>query len=321
MRYFIQTATILFCAVSLLFVEISHAYWVWTPGSKKFINPKYAVKDTPEEQFAWAMGFYNAHDYKRAIAEFEKLLNNYEFSEYAAKAQYYLGLSYEKIEKYFYAFQSYQAIVDNYPYSEDLDEAIYRQFELGNHYLMKRNPRLLGTDLMPPINRAIEIFKKVVENAPYGKYADQAQFNLGRSYKKADRYDEAVEAFQRLLEEYPTSNLREEAEYELANCAYKASLSPAYDQEPVDKAIEAFEGYIESSRDEELAEEADLTLMRLKDRAAQKAFDIAKFYEKQKKYESAVTYYQDVIDSYPDSFFAFIAAERMARLKRKMEKE
>ncbi|MFC1576984.1 outer membrane protein assembly factor BamD [Candidatus Omnitrophota bacterium] len=316
-RRFKYTA-FLVLAAAIIFTECCHAYWVWTPGSKKFINPKYAVKDTPEEQFAWAMGFYNAADYKKAVAEFEKLIKNYEFSEFAAKAQYYLGLSYEKLEKYYYAYQSYQKIVENYPYSENLDDAILREFEIANYYLNRKNPKFLGSDIMAPLGRAIEIFQKVVENAPYGEYADQAQYNLGHAFKKAERYDEAVQAYRKFLDEYPSSPLLDEARYQLALCAYKASLSPAYDQEPVDKAIKAFEEFIDDASDPDLVEEADITLQRLKDRAAQKAFEIAKFYEKQKKYTSAVTYYQDVVDNYPDSFFAFISAERMSRLKRKI---
>ena len=52
----------------------SLAYWVWTPKTGKWINPKYAVKDTPKQQMEWAMGFYEAGEYKRAISEFQKLI-------------------------------------------------------------------------------------------------------------------------------------------------------------------------------------------------------------------------------------------------------
>ena len=75
-------------AVLFLFSNTVWAYWVWTPGTKKFINPKNAVKDSPKEQFEWAMTFYNAKDYQRATTEFDKLTKQYEYSEYASRAQY-----------------------------------------------------------------------------------------------------------------------------------------------------------------------------------------------------------------------------------------
>src|SRR3990167_6668633 len=84
------------------------AYWIWTPESKKFVNPKYAVKDTPKEQFDWAMSFYDAKDYQRAAFELDKLAKQYEFSDYASRAQYYVGLCYENMQKYYTAFESYQ---------------------------------------------------------------------------------------------------------------------------------------------------------------------------------------------------------------------
>ena len=54
----------------LLMTSAASAYWIWTPETKKFVNPKYAVKDSPKEQFDYAMKFYQAKDYQKAAAEF-----------------------------------------------------------------------------------------------------------------------------------------------------------------------------------------------------------------------------------------------------------
>src|SRR3989338_3628318 len=124
---------------SELSLQAAYGYWIWTPGSKKFINPKYAVKDTPKEQFDWAMNFYSAKDYARAAAEFEKLIKHYEFAEQASEAQYYAGLSYEEQGKYYFAFQAYQKVVEGYPHSKRLEEVIEREFNVGNIYLTKRS--------------------------------------------------------------------------------------------------------------------------------------------------------------------------------------
>ena len=35
----------------------AEAVWIWTPGTHKWTNPKYAVKDTPEEQHQFAQTF------------------------------------------------------------------------------------------------------------------------------------------------------------------------------------------------------------------------------------------------------------------------
>ena len=172
--------------------QVSYAYWIWTPETRKFTNPKNAVKDTPKEQFEWAMSFYNARDYQRAAFEFDKLAKQYEFSDYASKAQYYVGLCYEDMQKYYTAFENYQKAIDNFPHLSNIDEILARQYAIGNIYLEKKNPKVLGNDIMAPLDRAIEIFKKVVENAPYGKHSEDAQFKLGEALKKSERYEEAV---------------------------------------------------------------------------------------------------------------------------------
>ncbi|MDD5496156.1 MAG: tetratricopeptide repeat protein [Candidatus Omnitrophica bacterium] len=317
----ISNKIVILAAILLLISESASAYWVWTPRTKKFVNPKYAVKDSPKEQFDWAMSLFNAKDYQKAANEFDKLTKQYEYSEYASKAQFYVGLCYEELRKFYIAFQNYQKAIDNYPHIDNIDEIIEKEYEIANLYAVKDNPKLLGADIMAPTDRAVEIYKKVVDNAPYGKLADSALYNMGESLKKAERYDEAIEAFQRLVDEYPESKLYDKAKYEVAQCAYNSSLKPAYASEPTDKAIRAFEDFARSSADDKMAAQAEKTIQRLRDKAAEKSFMIAKFYEARKQYESAIIYYNEVVEKYPLSTLAKEAASRIEALKDRQNKK
>lgn len=315
---FVITISIL--AIIFLFINTASAYWIWTPETKKFINPKYAVKDSPKEQFDWAMSFYDTKDYQRAASEFERLTKHYEYSEYASKSQYYVGLCYENMSKFYIAFQNYQKTIDSYPHIDNMDEIIARQFNIGKIYANKDNPKVLGTDIMSALDRAIEIYKKVVDNAPYGKLADEAQFELAQGFKKSERYDEAISAFQKLIDDYPTSKYLDRAQYEVAYCAYRASLSPAYDIEGTDKAIKAFEDFAQSNKDQSLSREADATIQRLKDKAAEKSLMTARFYESQGRYDSAIIYYKDVVDRFPESSYVKEANAKIEELNKKRKK-
>jgi len=307
-------------AVLFLFSNTAWAYWVWTPGTKKFINPKNAVKDSPKEQFEWAMTFYGTRDYQRAATEFEKLTKQYEYSEYAAKAQYYVGLCYENMNKFYIAFQNYQKAIDNFPHIENMDEIVAREFNIANLFVTKESPKVLGTDILTSLDRAIEIYKKVVDNAPYGRLADEAQYRMGAAMKKAERYDEAIQAFQKIIDDYPTATFVDKAKFEVADCAYKASLKPAYDAEPTARAIKAFEDFSRENRDRSLSKEADKTVQRLKDKAAEKSLLTAQFYEKVGRYQAAVVYYKDVINSYPESSFVNLARSKVEALTARLGK-
>ena len=87
---------VLFLLFASVFVSgVSQAYWVWSPDIGKWINPKNSAKDTPEEQFNWAMQFYGQKNWDRAIEEFEKLPEAFPNSRMAAEGVYYAGLCWE----------------------------------------------------------------------------------------------------------------------------------------------------------------------------------------------------------------------------------
>ena len=68
------------------------AFWIWTPETNKWINPKYAVKETPQEQLKVGTDLYEMKEYKQAIREFEKLLKHYPRARQAPDAQYHIGM-------------------------------------------------------------------------------------------------------------------------------------------------------------------------------------------------------------------------------------
>ena len=79
-------------AIFILYIMTGPAfgYWIWTPESGKWENPKYAAKDTPEDQVIYAKKFYEAKNLKDGLREFKKLLKYYPLSKEAPVAQYYV---------------------------------------------------------------------------------------------------------------------------------------------------------------------------------------------------------------------------------------
>jgi len=295
----------------------SHAYWVWTPESGTWTNPKYAVKDTPKEQYDWAMSFFDTKDYKKGIAEFKKLVSSFPNSEYAPKSQYYVGRCFEELGNYYDAFTAYQQVIDKYPYTEKTDEIIEREYRIGNLFFSGQKDKILGVPIMPSLDKAVEIYTKVVSNAPYSQFADKAQFQLGLTHEKLQTYSEAVKAFKKLIDQYPKSELLEQAKYELAYSTSKASLAPGYDQRSTDEAIEVFENVANQAGQ---SEEVVKTLSSLKEKKANSLYDTAKFYEKQKHYDSAFIYYKNIIDKYPETSIANAAAKKLEYIKDKLKR-
>lgn len=297
------------------------AFWIWTPKTKKFVNPKYAAKDTPGKQFKWAMQFFEEKDYKRAAEEFTRLVTHFKDSDLAPEAQYYAGRSYEEQDKFYPAFSAYQKTIDTYPFTERIDEIIEKEYNLGNELYKKHGGILMGKEIITDLERAVEIFRAVKKNAPFGEYADQAQFMIGECYKKSGLYDEAKGVFQKLIDEYPHSALVDKTQYEVAQCTYLASLKPDYDQELTDEAIKEFKKIAKDKEDSLTLKKAKDAVFLLENKKAQSLFDTAKFYEKQKRYKSAGIYYRELLNKYSRSPFCKPARERLKDIAELMKEE
>ncbi len=305
--------------LTLLFVffwsQTSSAFWIWTPESKKWTNPKYAPKESPQEQLNFAKSYYDVKDYVTALNEYKKLIKYYPDAVEAPEAQYYMGLCLEELTKYYEAYQAYQKIIEKYPFSQRTDDVLQREYIVAQKLLDYRS-KVVGIDFTGE-NAAIEIFKKIIENAPYGKYASASQYKIGLTLKAKGYFMEATEEFQKVLDNYIDSEWAEPAKYQIALCAAQSSLAPSYDQSLTQEAGEKFREFVKSHPDAELSEQAQDKIYELRDKEAESNYKIAQFYEKQKAYPSAKKYYNYVVKNFPTSEWAKKSLERMQELERK----
>lgn len=310
--------TTIFFIISLLVLSLSpaYAYWIWTPKTGKWINPKNAVKPTPKEQFALAKGFYDEKKYEDARREFKKLLKAYPKTFEAAEGQYYLGLTEDTQGNLYGAYQAYQKVVDKYPFSERIPQIIEREYKIGEAFMSGEKRKAMGVPL-PVENPAIEVFTKVIENSTYGPLAPAAQYKLGLVLKGLARYYDAEDAFSKVISNYPDSEWASPAKFQIASCRAAVSRGPEYDQGAAGEAKEKFEAFVKEHPDAVLSAEAEKNIEQLNEKEAASSFNIARFYEKQKAFEAARIYYQEVVDKYPNSPWAVKATERIEILRKK----
>ena len=294
-----------------------YAFWVWTPKSGEWTNPKNEPRGTPKEQFEWAMSYYNKAEYGKARKEFNKLIKKYSGSEFASEAQFYIGMCYHAEEEYYKAFLAYQKLIDSYPYTDRIDEVIAKQYEIGKIFHDGYKSKIFGMAILPSTERAIEVFEKIIKNAPYSEYADKALYHLGLSFKAMLKYKEATDSFEKIIEQYPESELVDEARFQIGLCAAEASVEAPYDQTKTQESIEEFEEFIEEHPEAEKTDTAKQLVDELREKKAESIFSAAKFYEKVKKYESAAIYYRQILADYPDSSWAPKALERIQALRKK----
>jgi len=310
MRRLIGLAILVFC----FSISPAYSYWLWTPKTGKWVNPKTAVKPTPKDQFDFAKGLYDSKNYEEAKRELKKILSSYPKSAEAAESQFYLGLIEEQLGNLYEAYLAYQKVIDKYPFSERIAEIIEREYKIGEQFMEGAKRKALGVNL-PVDNPAIEIFSKVVENSPFGPLAPVAQYKLGLALKNLQRYFEAEEAFNKVVTNYPASEWAEASKFQIASTRASLSKSPEYDQGATKEAKEKFEEFLESHPEAELSSQARKNIEDLMGKESESNYKIALFYEKQKDYKAAEIYYNEIIDNQPESIWAAKAMERLKILE------
>lgn len=284
---------------------------VWNANLGKFVNVDTEVYDTPETQFDYAKKLENAGDFDEAKKAYENLFRMFPNTDLAQDALLQLGTLQENDAEYIQAFKNYQKIIDNYPQTEKLDEITKRQFQIGNVFFSGVRGKFFHVPILPALPQAINVFEKIVANAPYSFYGMRAQYNLGLVYKKSRKFRDAIREFKTFVENYPRSDLRREAFFEIAETLFSMSMSNYNDKKLLAEAQEQLTEYRNRFHDTPEAEDAHRMLETLAERDAQKIYDVARYYEGESYLESAILYYKELIDAYPDSSWAQKAQKRL----------
>ena len=129
------------------------------------------------------------------------------------------------------------------------------------------------------------------------------------------RYESAGEVFQEVIDDYPDSEWADPARYQLAIAAAKMSPGSGYDSTSIKEATARLDEFLKSHPEAQISESAEKQLNELREKEAKKNFDIAEFYERQKKINAAVLYYNVVIENYPDTTYAESARKKVGELK------
>jgi len=299
----------------LLISSPAQAYWVWSPQDGKFVNPEksqVAQEQGAEERYAYAMTFYSEKEYDKAEEAFQRLVKNYPKTSVSGEAQFRLGEIYEEKQDYYKAFQHYQRVAEEFPGSARINDIIQRQFRIGNLFLSGQKAKVMGVPLLASLPKAIEIYEKVIQNAPFGPYGDKAMFQLGLAYKKSGNFYKAKETFGQLIDNYADSDLVKDAKFEVGEVSYSLAAGQQKSLQGLGQAKQHFSDFVEAYPEAAVRDKADRMKSAVDVLMAEKNYKVGEYYEKQGYLDSAAIYYEDVSANYSHTPWGKKAADRLA---------
>jgi outer membrane protein assembly factor BamD len=297
---------------------LAHASLVWRPGegwSDESGGDISASSSRDQLEAAHKLEAQGQRD--DALKAYKSLLRRWPLSFFAPEAQYRMGKILEDEGDFYNAFQAFQKMVTKYPSSTYFEQALDEQFRIANLYLAGEPQRIWKIPVGPSMDRTVEMYERIIKNAPYGVHAPEAQFDIGRARENQRRFTDAVDSYQKVLDNYPMSSVASSAQYQIGYAWMHASQSGDYDMGAARKAVEAFQDYLVRYPTSDKADQAQENIQRLGQKQTQGAYDIAVFYERSHPPDkrAAYIYYNEVVREDPNSAEAQRAKKRIQELK------
>ncbi len=274
-----------------------------------------------KEQLGVAQVAFDKADYSLALKAAKRVVKIWPLSDYAPQAQFLVARCYEADGNDERAFKAYQNILEKYPKSANFEKVLRQQYLIANRFFQGEWFRLWGyIPLYPSMDKTAGLYGQIVTNGPYSSVAPLAQLRVGASQAKQHNYADAVKAFELAADRYHDQPvIAADALYKAGLAYSKQAETAEYDQNTAQQAISTFTDFMALYPDDPRVPKAKRIIAALKTEQSRGNFEIAEFYEKDKKWNGALIYYNEVLIRNPNSPYATPARERIEKLKKRIE--
>jgi len=252
----------------------------------------------------------------RAQSIYASLIRQYPFTSSAAEAAYSSAVITRSESDITTAFDAFQKFIDDHRASARFNDAVQQQFELAEEGRSGRRHRAL---LIIPVKMGgedvVKLYQQIIKNAPFGKLAPVAQFNIGEIYQDLGEKDKAVLAYQTVVDNYPNTKQAREAQFRIGSISSVAA-SRSEDKSNLIATRDALTSYMTANPSGERSGEAQIILQTVNAAEAAQSLEIAKFYERMGKTKAAAIYYNEAL-KYGAPEASKEARERLAELAAK----
>jgi outer membrane assembly lipoprotein YfiO len=272
-----------------------------------------------KDQLEIAKEAFDKKDYGLALKASRRVVRIWPLSDYAPEAQYLLGRSLEEKKQDEKAFKAYQTLIEKYPKSANYEEVLKRQYVIANRYLGGQWFKLWGyIPFFPSMDKTVGMYEKMIKNGPYSEVAPEAQMNIGKAREKQSEFPEAVKAYEKAADRYhDRKEVAANAMYKAGQAYLKQAKTAEYDQSIAGHAIGTFNDFMTLYPDDTRVAEARKEIANLRTEQARGSFLVARFYEKKKRWDGALVYYNEVLIHDPQSKYAEEARQRIEQIKKR----
>lgn len=235
-----------------------------------------------------------------AVKLYDQTATRYPFAPSAAQARFRQAQLLEQQGEVVKSFDAYDKFLSRYQGSGLYTTALNQQATMAQSAAdgdVKQS--FLGMKTKLSLEKTVEMLGKVRANAPKSAAAAKAQFTIGQLNEHKHKSKEAIAAYRLLVHDQPGSPQAPEALFRVGKILTAEADRGNQNQANLDLAKEAFKDYLAQYPGHARNAEARQFIANVGGRDVQKSYDIAEFYQKTGKTESAKVYYRDIVKRLP----------------------
>ncbi|MFZ1728840.1 MAG: outer membrane protein assembly factor BamD [Bacteroidota bacterium] len=151
---------------------------------------------------------------------------------------------------------------------------------------------------------AVQHFEVIRLQFPGSSTADSARYFTALCRYQREEYLLASYEFNQIIQSGSSRELMADAYYQFAQCYYQLAPKVQLDQTYTSRAIDALQNFVEAYPKHAKAQDVEKQVIELVNRLAEKEYDTAILYEKMEVPESALIYFNTVVDRYYNTDYA-----------------
>ena len=285
---------------------------VWRDG--QWVTAAKPQPGTPEGELAIIRLHLRSDEPKKAIKAAEAFLKRHPSSPLREEALLLAGNAHMRRGDYLDAWRLYEQQVSEYPGGEFFEQALARQYEIGEAFLEGRRYRTMLIFYVKGTEKGIDMLTRIAEHAPGSDLARNALMRIGDHYYGESEWANAVDAYDNYVRLFDRSPSAGRARLQAARATFAQFIGTQRDDTPLLEARQRF--LIIQEMHPQLAEEKDVAgaLAEIADARGQKMYEIARYYRRVERPRAAAFYARIVLDEFGQTRWAQPAQDLLTKL-------
>lgn len=302
---------ILLCMPLSMFGAYSRVNGTWSPD-------RYAPMYSVQEHYDQATQNLNSKNWDEAFKDCMVIIYHYPESPFYPDALFYSGVCYIHKKDYDLANRQFNKYLDLSGKLKHFEEVFEYKFEIAENFKEGSRKHLFGKEKLPKLaparGDALLIYDEIIAALPGRDLSAKALFSKADFLRRTREFQDCIDALQMITRRFPKHPLAVESYLKISEVYLQQSRLESQNPDLIALAQVNLQRFHKSFAGEERVQEAEENLFMMRQVYAQSLYDIGRFYERKRRPQASIIYYQDAIRKYPESPGAQKSHQRLARL-------